>query len=267
MMEVWNPLGIVGVIAAFNFPAAVVMWNTAIALLCGNMVLIKNAPSVSLVTIALSNIIQEVLHRHHIPLAVVSIVQGDIDVGEKMVADSRVDLVSFTGSTAVGRIIQRNVGDRFGRTLLELGGNNCTIIMEDANTEQALRACTLAALALCGQRCASLRRLLIHSSLYDAFVERLVKAYSSVCVGNPLEEKTLLGPLHSQMSVYIYEMGVETIKKQGGKILCGGKRIEREGFYVEPTIVEISKDAPIVQDELFCPILYVFKFDILQEAI
>ena len=134
MMEVWNPLGIVGVIAAFNFPAAVVMWKAAIALLCGNLVLIKNAPTVSLVTIALSNIIQEVLHRHHIPSAVVSIVQGDVDVGEKLVSDRRVDLVSFTGSTKIGKIIQQKVSERFGRTLLELGGNNCTIIMEDANT-------------------------------------------------------------------------------------------------------------------------------------
>lgn len=134
MMEVWNPLGIVGVIAAFNFPAAVVMWNAAIALLCGNLVLIKNAPTVSLVTIALSNIIQEVLHRHQIPSAVVSIVQGDVDVGEKLVSDRRVDLVSFTGSTKIGKIIQQKVSERFGRTLLELGGNNCTIIMEDANT-------------------------------------------------------------------------------------------------------------------------------------
>jgi len=267
IMEVWNPLGIVGVISAFNFPCAVFMWNAAIALVCGNLVLWKNAPTASLVTLATANIIQEVLHRNNIPSAVVTTVQGDVDVGEKIAADTRVPLVSFTGSTKIGKIIQAKVAARFGKTILELGGNNCTIILEDANVEQAFKACTFAAVGTCGQRCTTLRRLLIHSTLYDNFVARLTKAYGTICVGDPLDDKTLCGPLHSQMSVDIYTKGLEEIKKQGGKILCGGKAIEKEGFFVEPTIVEISKDAKIVHEELFCPILYVFKFDTLEEAI
>lgn len=267
IMEVWNPVGIVGVISAFNFPCAVFMWNAAIALVCGDLVLWKNAPTASLVTIATTNIIQDVLLKNKIPSAVVTTVHGDIDVGEKMVSDHRVPLISFTGSTKIGRIIQQKVNARFGKCILELGGNNCTIIMDDANVELAFKACTFAAVGTCGQRCTTLRRLLIHSSLYDAFVEKLAKAYGTICIGDPLDSKTLCGPLNNQISMDIYLNGLEEIKKQGGKILCGGKRLEREGFFVEPTIVEIPKTAHIVNDELFCPILYVFKFDTLEEAI
>lgn len=201
-------MGIVGVISAFNFPCAVFMWNAAIALVCGNLVLWKNAPTASLVTIATTNIILDVLLKNKISPAVVTTVQGDIDVGEKMVSDRRVPLVSFTGSTKIGKIIQAKVAERFGRTILELGGNNCTIILQDANVELAFKACTFAAVGTCGQRCTTLRRLLIHESLYDAFVERLTKAYATICVGDPLDEKTLCGPLHSQMSVDIYTKGL-----------------------------------------------------------
>jgi aldehyde dehydrogenase family 7 protein A1 len=186
----------------------VFMWNAAIALVCGNLVLWKNAPTASLVTIATTNIILDVLLKNKISPAVVTTVQGDIDVGEKMVSDRRVPLVSFTGSTKIGKIIQAKVAERFGRTILELGGNNCTIILQDANVELAFKACTFAAVGTCGQRCTTLRRLLIHESLYDAFVERLTKAYATICVGDPLDEKTLCGPLHSQMSVDIYTKGL-----------------------------------------------------------
>ena len=250
MMEVWNPIGIVGVITAFNFPCAVFAWNAAIALVCGNILLWKGSPTTSLVTLATTNIIQEVFKKNNINPAVLTTLQGGTDIGVAMTKDKRVGLVSFTGSSKVGKIVQQEVSSRFGKTILELGGNNATVVMDDANVELALKACTFAAVGTCGQRCTSLRRLLIHSSLYDSFVDKLVKIYPSINIGDPLESKTLCGPLHSQMSFDIYTNGLEEIKKQGGKILVGGKvRPDKgAGFYVEPTIVEISPDAPILSE-------------------
>lgn len=185
-MEVWNPLGIVGVITAFNFPNAVFAWNAAIALVCGNLIVWKGSPVSSLITIATANIIMEVFKANNVNQNVLTIVQGDIDVGTRMVEDKRIPLISFTGSTRVGKIIQQKVSERFGKTLLELGGNNAAIILEDANLELAFKACTFAAVGTCGQRCTTLRRLIIHESNYDSFIEKLVKAYSTIRVGDPL---------------------------------------------------------------------------------
>lgn len=185
-----------------------------------------------------------------------------------MTEDKRIPLLSFTGSTKVGKIIKQKVDERFGKTLLELGGNNSTIILPDANLEMAFKACTFAAVGTCGQRCTSLRRLLIHETHFDSFVEKLTKAYGTVNIGEALDEKTLCGPLHSEFSLKLYENTIEKIKaEKGAKILCGGKRVDRKGFFVEPTIVEIESNSPLLQDEYFCPILFVMKFKTLEEAI
>lgn len=213
MMEVWNPLGIVGVITAFNFPCAVFGWNAAIAFICGDLVVWKGAPTTSLVTIATAKIITEVFIKNKINPNVLTVVQGGVDIGQKMTQDRRIPLISFTGSTKVGKIIKQKVSQRFGTTLLELGGNNSTIIMEDANLDLAFKACTFAAVGTCGQRCTSLRRLLIHEKIFDEFVGKLVKAYGTVKIGDPLENGVLCGPLHSTLSLQIYDNTLQKIKK------------------------------------------------------
>ena len=184
-----------------------------------------------------------------------------------MSKDPRVPLVSFTGSSRVGALVRRQVEDRFGRVLLELGGNNATIIHEDANLEMAFKACTFAAVGTCGQRCTTLRRLLIHEKHYDYFVDKLVKAYSTVKIGDPLEPSTLCGPLNNPQSLAIYNDALERVKKEGGKVLYGGKRVDRKGYFVEPTIVEAPKNAAFLQEEYFCPILFVQKYSSLEQAI
>ena len=184
-----------------------------------------------------------------------------------MVEDRRIPLISFTGSTRVGKIVKQKVDERFGKTLLELGGNNSTIIMEDANLEMAFKACTFAAVGTCGQRCTTLRRLYIHSKHYDSFVEKLVKAYKTVKIGDPMNQETLCGPLHSKMSIDIYEKCIEKVKESGCKILCGGKKCDMKGNFVEPTICEVPNDSPITMEEYFCPILFVSKFETFEEAV
>jgi len=267
MLEQWNPIGTVGVITAFNFPAAVTGWNTSLALICGDTVLWKGAQTVSLVSCAMGRIIVDVLAANGFK-SVMTICCGDgVNIGNAIVKDPRVPLVSFTGSTAVGRQVSRDVHARFGRTILELGGNNAAIVMPDADLELVFQGSIFAAVGTCGQRCTSLRRIILHESLYDAFVDRMVKTYPKLKIGNPAEEGTLVGPLHSKTSVQNYLDGLETIKKQGGKILYGGKKIDGPGNYVEPTIVAIDHSAPVVQTEIFAPIVYVFKFKTLDEAI
>jgi aldehyde dehydrogenase family 7 protein A1 len=192
---------------------------------------------------------------------------GGAEIGDAIAKDTRIPLVSFTGSTKVGQLVRNNVNARHGKTLLELSGNNAIIVMEDANLTLAVRSVLFAAVGTAGQRCTTCRRLIVHEKVYDEMVERLLKAYSQVKAGNPLEEGTLLGPLHSPLSKSSFENGIKAIKSQGGKILTGGLVMECEGNYVEPTVVEISHDAPIVREELFSPVLYVFKFQTLDEAI
>lgn len=267
MMEVWNPVGNVGVITAFNFPVAVMGWNTSLALICGDQVVWKGAQTASLVTVATGKIICDVLKANGFN-SVVTVVTGDgPNIGNAMVQDPRVPLVSFTGSTNVGRGISADVHRRFGKTILELGGNNAAIIMPDADLEIAFQGAVFAAVGTCGQRCTSLRRIYLHDTLYDAFVARMVKAYPNVTIGDPMDSKTLMGPMHNANGVRDYMQGLEKIKAQGGRILCGGKKIAGPGNYVMPTIVEISPDAPIVQEEIFAPIVYVFKFSNLDQAI
>eukprot|EP01104_Vermistella_antarctica_P017234 TRINITY_DN607_c0_g1_i1.p1 TRINITY_DN607_c0_g1~~TRINITY_DN607_c0_g1_i1.p1 ORF type:complete len:541 (+),score=171.56 TRINITY_DN607_c0_g1_i1:84-1625(+) len=269
MWECWNPLGMIGIITAFNFPVAVFAWNAAISLVCGNVSIWKGASSTCLTTIALAKLFSRVLERNNLPGAISSMVTGPgSTIGNAVTKDARLSLISFTGSTSVGRGISRDVHERFGRTILELGGNNALIVNDDANLKLAVTAALFAAVGTAGQRCTSLRRLMLHESIYDQFVASLVKAYKSVKIGNPLEDGVLMGPVHTETAIVEeYLAGLENIKAQGGKILYGGKRIEGAGNFVEPTIVEIAHDAAIVKTELFVPILYVIKFTNLDEAI
>ena len=267
MMEVWNPVGNVGVITAFNFPVAVMGWNTCIGLICGDQVIWKGALTASLVTVALGRIVTDVLAKHGWK-SVLTVVTGDgPDIGNAIVQDPRVPLVSFTGSTAVGRSVSADVHKRFGKTILELGGNNAAIIMPDADLELAFQGAVFAAVGTCGQRCTTLRRIFLHESIYDSFVQRMVKAYKTVAIGDPMDGATLMGPMHNQQGVDNYLKGVAEIKRQGGRILTGGNKLPGPGNYVEPTIAEIAHDAPIVQTEIFAPIVYVFKFKTLDEVI
>ena len=267
MLECYNPLGVVGVITAFNFPCAVFGWNACIGMICGDLMLWKGAPSTPLVSIATTKIFADVLQENGFK-SVVSLCQGDgVEIGELILNDPRVPLVSFTGSCKVGRHVSETVSKRFGKSILELGGNNAVIVLEDANVDMALKACAFSAVGTCGQRCTSLRRIYLQESVYDGFVEKLVKSYATVKVGDPLDTETLMGPLHSKMSLDIYEKAIENIKAEGGKILTGGKRIEGPGNYVEPTIVEIDRDSPMVQTETFAPILFLFKIKDIDEAI
>jgi aldehyde dehydrogenase family 7 protein A1 len=268
LLECWNPLGAVGIITAFNFPVAVLGWNLAISLVCGNCNIWKGASTTSLTTVATMRIIAEVLERNGVPAGVVTCVIGPgRTVGEQMLHDKRISLISFTGSSEIGQHVSEVVHRRFGRTILELGGNNASVVMPDCNLDLALRACVFGAVGTAGQRCTSLRRLLIHESVYDKFVASLVAAYKTIPSGDPLAAGTLLGPLHTKGAVKEYEEGLAEIAKQGGKILCGGNVKAGPGNFVEPTIVEITHDAPIVARELFVPIMHVIKFRELDEAI
>eukprot|EP01129_Flabellula_baltica_P015608 TRINITY_DN8007_c0_g1_i1.p1 TRINITY_DN8007_c0_g1~~TRINITY_DN8007_c0_g1_i1.p1 ORF type:complete len:534 (+),score=144.56 TRINITY_DN8007_c0_g1_i1:1-1602(+) len=267
LLEVWNPIGLMGVITAFNFPVAVYGWNSAISLLAGNGQVWKGAPTTPLITVAVTKIMERVFVQNGVNPAIASTIVGGKDIGELMTNDPRLPLISFTGSTTVGREVNKVVAGRFGRAILELGGNNAIIILPDADLELAARAVLFAAVGTAGQRCTTCRRLYIHEDVYDDVVSRLLELYKQVPIGDPLDPKTLVGPLHTQQSVENYENGIKNIKEQGGKILIGGNRINRPGNFVEPTIVSISPDAEIVNHELFAPVLYVFPVSSLDEAI
>mmetsp|Transcript_6981 Transcript_6981/g.7982 ORF Transcript_6981/g.7982 Transcript_6981/m.7982 type:complete len:550 (+) Transcript_6981:151-1800(+) len=275
LLETWSPLGVTGIITAFNFPNAVAGWNSSVSLVCGNTQILKGAESASLTSIAIQKIFNDVFQSNGLG-SITSLCQGTgEEVGERLIHDERVDLVSFTGSTAVGRHVQEVVGNRFGRSLLELGGNNAIVVMKDSDMEMALRSVLFAAVGTCGQRCTSLRRLLLHSSIHDDFLEKLAEKYEKVRIGDPTDEATLVGPLHTQAQVEQYVGVVERATGEGGKVVVGGDIVDpatlpehlKEGNYVMPTIISISHDAPIVQEENFVPIMYVSKFETLEEAI
>jgi len=267
--EQWHPLGLVGIITAFNFPCAVYGWNVAISMVCGNVNLWKPATSTALIAIATNKIVAAALRKHGYPGAVCSSIIGSgRAIGELLIQDRRLALISFTGSTAIGTRIATAVHSRFGRTILELGGNNAIIVMNDANLDMALISTLFAAVGTCGQRCTSVRRLLLHESIYDSFLGRLLGAYKSLKLGNPLDKDTLVGPLHTAAAVEEYRKGLEQIKAEGGVVRFGGNVLSSmKGFFVEPTLVEIKHEAPIVKTELFCPILHVIKFKNIDEAI
>jgi len=269
MMERWNPLrGHVGIITAFNFPCAVFFWNAAISLVCGNTNLWKGASSTSLVTVACTKIVADVLEKEGVAGAIACTVQGSASVvGEAILNDKRIELISFTGSTGVGKHVVSCVSKRFGKHILELGGNNAMIVMDDADLALALRATVFSAVGTAGQRCTSLRRLYVQEKIHDEFLARLKTAYGSVKIGDPLEGGVLCGPLHTQAAVGEYTDGLKKAQQQGGRIVIGGKVLKREGNFVEPTLVTIPTSADIVNEELFAPVLYVMKFKSLEEAI
>ncbi|OMJ19369.1 Alpha-aminoadipic semialdehyde dehydrogenase [Smittium culicis] len=271
MMEMWNPIGVVGVISAFNFPVAVYGWNSAISLICGNPVIWKPAPTGNLSAIAVTKILQEVLEKNNLPGSICSLVSGGPDIGKELANNQKIDLLSFTGSTKIGREVGLTVQNRFGKSILELGGNNAIIVDEDADLNLALRATLFAAVGTAGQRCTTTRRLFLHEKIHDEFLTNLVKAYDQIKVGNPLEEGVLCGPLHTKNAVESFVNGIEAVKQQGGKIVRGGNKLNIDGLssgnFVEPTITSISADAPVVQDEIFAPILHTIKFSNLDQAI
>uniref|UniRef100_A0A6N2K4U8 Aldehyde dehydrogenase family 7 member A1 n=1 Tax=Salix viminalis TaxID=40686 RepID=A0A6N2K4U8_SALVM len=267
MLEMWNPLGVVGVITAFNFPCAVLGWNACIALVCGNCVVWKGAPTTPLITIAMTRLVAGVLEKNNLPPAIFTSFCGGADIGQAIAKDTRISLVSFTGSSKVGQMVQQTVNQRFGKCLLELSGNNAIIVMDDADIQLAVRSVLFAAVGTAGQRCTTCRRLLLHESIYQIALDQLLYVYKQVKIGNPLEKGTLLGPLHTSESRKSFEKGIEIIKSQACKILIGGSVIESEGNFVQPTIVEISPNADVVKEELFAPVLYVMKFQTLQEAV
>ncbi|KAL8098834.1 aldehyde dehydrogenase family 7 member B4 [Apium graveolens] len=267
MLEMWNPLGIVGVITAFNFPCAVLGWNACLALVCGNCVVWKGAPTTPLITIAMTKLVAEVLEKNNLPTAIFTVFCGGSEIGQAISKDTRIPLVSFTGSSKVGLMVQQTVNQRYGKCLLELSGNNAIIVMDDADIQLAVRSVLFAAVGTAGQRCTTCRRLILHESIYQSFLEQLLQVYKQVKIGDPLEKGTLLGPLHTAGSREGFKKGIDIIKSQGGKILTGGSVIESEGNFVQPTIVEISSDAGVVKEELFAPVLYVMKFKTLKEAI
>lgn len=267
MYEQWHPLGSIGVISAFNFPVAVWAWNAFIAAIAGDTTIWKPSSSTPLTAIAVQNICNEVMEKNGYT-GIFSIVIGKgSTIGETMIQDKNISLVSFTGSTRMGRHVNEVVAKRFGKTILELGGNNAIIADETADMNLLIPSVVFGAVGTAGQRCTSTRRVLIHESRYDELVERLLKAYKQVNIGDPLTEGTLMGPLVNQGAVDDYSNALVEIKKEGGEILCGGKPIEGKGFYVEPTIVKAKNEWQIVQDETFAPILYVIPYSTLDEAI
>lgn len=265
LYEQWHPLGPVGVITAFNFPVAVWAWNALIAAVCGDTVVWKPSEETPLTAVAVDRIVRPVLERHGHP-DVFRLVVGDVPtVGEPMLDDRRLPLISATGSTRMGRIVAERVGRRLGRTLLELGGNNAIILMPDADLDLALRGCVFAAVGTAGQRCTTLRRLFLHRSIADEFRARLTRAYAQIRIGDPLDRKTLMGPLINARAVANYERAIVAIRAEGGEILYGGNRIEQN--YVEPTIARSRADMEIVAEEVFAPILHTIEFDSLDKAI
>ena len=267
MYEHWHPLGPVGVISAFNFPVAVWSWNSAIAAVCGDTVVWKPSERTPLTAIAVTNIAQEVMAGSGYE-GVFNLAVGDgKTVGNAMSSDTRLPLISATGSCHMGRIVGPAVAQRMGRSILELGGNNAIIVMDDADLDLAVRAALFSAVGTAGQRCTSLRRLLVHRAISDKMISRLSEAYSQIHVGDPLKEGTLMGPVVSEGAIDQLERAVEIAREQGGQVITGGNRIDRQGYFVEPTIVKVPKSATITQDETFAPVLWVIEFDTLDEAI
>ena len=267
MYEQWPPIGPVGVISAFNFPVAVWSWNAFIAAICGNTTIWKPSSQTPLCGIAVQNICNEVLKVNDAPEVFSLVIGGGSTVGETMIKDKSIPLISFTGSTNMGRHVSEVVSSRFGKTILELGGNNCIIVDESADLDMAVPAIVFGAVGTAGQRCTSTRRIIVHESIYDNLLSRIISAYNQVKIGDPLEDETLMGPLVSQNAVDDYFSSIDKAKSNGGKILYGGNKKSGKGTFVEPTIIEADNDWDVVQEETFAPILYIMKFKSLDDAI
>ena len=265
MYEQWHPLGITGVITAFNFPVAVWAWNAMIAAVCGDCVLWRPSSETTLCAIAVQKICNRVMESHGLKGIFNLVIGASQPIGETMIHDGRIPLISFTGSTEVGRHVSEVVARRLGRTILELGGNNGIIVMNDANTDLVLRAVLFGAVGTAGQRCTTTRRLFLQRGIAAKVTESLVNAYKQVTIGDPLEETTLMGPLVNRRAVDDMIDGVRRIREQGGEILYGGDHIM--GCFVRPTLVRARADMAILREEIFAPILYLIEFDDLDEAI
>ncbi len=268
MYEQWHPLGPVGVITAFNFPVAVWSWNSTLAAVCGDTVIWKPSELVPLTALAVQHICNQVMADHGLSGIFSLVIGTGTEVGELLINDPRVPLVSFTGSTKVGRHISQTVAGRFGRTLLELGGNNAIIVHEDANLDLAVRGIVFGAVGTAGQRCTSTRRLIVHKSIANELADRLVKAYAQVNIGDPLEIETLMGPLVTADAMKKMETALSTAQKDGGKVLAGGQALNgNKGNFVQPTIVRMPAQTDIVKEETFAPLLYVLEYETIDEAI
>ena len=271
MYEQWHALGIVGIISAFNFPVAVWSWNAALAWVCGNVTVWKPSEKTPLCGNAIQNIIAKVFKENKVPEGVNNLIQGGREVGEWMSKDTRIPLVSATGSTKMGKLLNAAVAERLGKTILELGGNNAIIISEHADLDMSLIGAVFGAVGTAGQRCTSTRRLIIHEKVYDSFVAKLTKAYGQIKIGDPLDSKNHMGPLIDKEAVKMYLNSIEACKKEGGKFLVEGGVLEGKGYesgcYVKPCIAEALPHFSIVQHETFAPILYVMKYSNLEEAI
>jgi aldehyde dehydrogenase (NAD+) len=271
MYEQWHPMGIVGIISAFNFPVAVWSWNAALAWVCGNVTVWKPSEKAPLCGNAIQKIVEKVFADNDVPEGVNNLIQGGRVVGEWMSKDTRIPLISATGSTRMGKELNKEVAGRLGKTILELGGNNAIIITEHADLDMSLIGAVFGAVGTAGQRCTSTRRLIIHEKIYDQFVEKLVKAYQQIKIGNPLDSNNHMGPLIDKDAVKMYLQSIEACKTEGGKFIVEGGVLEGQGYesgcYVKPCIAEAKPQYQIVQHETFAPILYLLKYKTIDEAI
>ena len=271
MYEQWHPMGIVGIISAFNFPVAVWSWNAALAWVCGNVTVWKPSEKTPLCGNAIQKIVEKVFAENDVPEGVNNLIQGGRTVGEWMSKDTRIPLVSATGSTRMGKELNKEVAGRLGKTILELGGNNAIIITEHADLDMSLIGAVFGAVGTAGQRCTSTRRLIIHEKIYDQFVEKLVKAYQQIKIGDPLDSNNHMGPLIDKDAVKMYLQSIEACKNEGGKFVVEGGVLEGDayasGCYVKPCIAEAKPQFKIVQHETFAPILYLLKYKTIEEAI
>jgi aldehyde dehydrogenase (NAD+) len=268
MYEQWHPLGVVGVITAFNFPVAVWAWNALLAAVCGNATVWKPSPKTPLAAIAVQNLCNRIVADLGLPAIFTLLIDAGRDAAARLASDPRVPLVSFTGSSAVGRQIAQAVAGRFGRTLLECSGNNAIIVAEDADLELAIPAIVFGAVGTAGQRCTTTRRLIVHESIESELLRRLRDAYAQVRIGDPLDASTLMGPLIDAAAVAGFRRAIEEALAAGGELVCGGKPLEGRGFFVQPTVVGNARNEwPVVQRETFAPILYVMHYRELAEAI
>jgi aldehyde dehydrogenase (NAD+) len=267
MYEQWHPLGVIGIISAFNFPVAVWAWNACLGAICGNVSVWKPSPKTPLTALAVQHICNRVMETNGLPPIFEMFIDGGTELATRFVEDRRVALVSFTGSTAVGRHVGERVAARLGKSLLELGGNNAIIVDETANLDLAVPSIVFGAVGTAGQRCTTTRRVLVHSSRLDELEKRLVRAYGQVRIGDPLDSGTLMGPLIDSSAVQRYQAAIAAAREAGGEVLCGDKVLPGPGNFVEPTIIRARNDWEIVQTETFGPILYLIPVDSLEEAL
>lgn len=265
MLEQWLPLGIVGIISAFNFPVAVWAWNTALAWVCGNVTIWKPSEKTPFTAIACQHIWAEVANENDLPEGISNLVMGDREIGEIMSSDTRIPLISATGSTRMGKAVAQNVARRLGKTILELGGNNAIILSESADLKHAIPAIVFGAVGTAGQRCTSTRRLIVAKNIYAETLEKLKTAYEQIKIGNPLDQNNHMGPLIDIDAVEAYKKAIQTAISEGGKVVTGNEVLT--GCYVKPTIIEASAQMSIVTQETFAPILYIMPFETLEEAI